>query len=473
MIDDADEVVVLEDVSSIRKKIEDILRPFYGYTRCAYANSIDSLRRVARVMAEVSIEHFDATVANAALTGAPVMQVHQSDGFGVDLMAATGAEFAGATLRRSGRYRAELLMELLILRTVLPSGEHMKSMRFYAPRRMNGKKGWHIFASSLDCPSLAWRRGLQRNIKIEVFLQDGLHATGMRNKHVAWSSLIHEREDDGEEDSPLARAHLHWCFGWRCVVHIAQSACKWALGPVLSETISHDAHCAVLALQNSSEPFHRRLDEFIYTRLFYDFDTPDEAHARLFWQTLGVMDEKQLLAIVEVSPRWDPEMKCLRVLGSVQSDADSFTKIRAVVLFCLRWRNWSDTRWLAMGTCSQLLLRSRAVGIDQLAAMVASTEGSTNDRHNIHGYKRFGTKDANTAFLVGALALSPLQWFLEQMLEDDRFLLHAKTFKEGIMQKTRRCIRCRIGCGAGCSLSVASAATRLLRISDIPVSSAC
>ena len=148
------------DGLDIREQIDDILRPFRGYNRCAYANSTHSLRRVARVMEQVSVEHFDATVAKAASIGAPVLQVHQSDGFGCDLQATTEADLGGVTVRRSGRYRAELLMELLLLRTVLPSGEHMMSLRFYAPRRMDGKTGWHIFGSSLDCPSLAWRNGL-------------------------------------------------------------------------------------------------------------------------------------------------------------------------------------------------------------------------------------------------------------------------------------------------------------------------
>lgn len=143
------------------------------------------------------------------------------------------------------------------------------------------------------------------------------------------------------------RAHKHWTFGWRCILHIAQSACKWGLAPILSEDLQHNAHIVVKALTNSSDPFHRRIDEFVYSRVFFDFEGGDsEESTREFWTTLGVSDDKVLRLLLEVKPRWDNSMQCLRVDGALQGKPDSHDKIRSIVMFCLQWQNWSDTRWM-------------------------------------------------------------------------------------------------------------------------------
>ena len=88
-----------------------------------------------------------------------------------------------------------------------------------------------------------------------------------------------------------------------------------------------------------------------------------------------------------------------------------------------------------MNTSAILFLRSTAVGIEHVAHMIATSDGSSNDKHNIHGYKRFGTKGAKLALSVAAVALLPLQWFLSQLLADDRFLLQAQLLQTGILER--------------------------------------
>lgn len=98
-------------------------------------------------------------------------------------------------------------------------------------------------------------------------------------------------------------------------------------------------------------------------------------------------------------------MQCLMVAGSLQGQADAHNKIRSVILYCLQWQNWSDTRWMKFNKSAQLYLRSKAVGIDYLVDMVMRAEGSTNDKHYIHGYTRYAIDEANLLFVVASVVV--------------------------------------------------------------------
>lgn len=423
-----------------RCDVERILQPFFGYGRCVVTAEVSELRRVCRCMETVAKEHFDSILEEAASVGAPVMMIHQSDGMGCDMQQTEIGRGPAFNVTRVARHRAELLLELVVVKSYTATGNFAQGIRFFAPRLMEGKTGWHVFGSSMDCPSLFHHEKVRHVIKIDIFLQDGLHAAGMRKKQDAWQRLLYDTLDDGDEDgndmaASDTRDHLHWTLGWRCILHVAQSACKWGLAPVLSETIQHDAHCLVKSLINSSGPIFRRMDEFIYTRLYYDDSPMDVDATRTWWATLGVPEGPRMDAILEVNPRWDAVLQVLRVSEDLQSDPQGHSKVRCVIMFCFQWKNWSDTRWMGMRQSGALYLRSKAVGIDYFADMVATAEGSSNDKHYIHGYRRFGTTGAKLALAVAPVALLPLNWFMEQLLIDDRFLLQARALELGVMER--------------------------------------
>ena len=211
-----------------------------------------------------------------------------------------------------------------------------------------------------------------------------------------------------ESDVAVARGHKHWTLGWRCILHIAQSACKWGLAPVMTEDLQHSAHIVVKSLINSSDPLYRRVDEFLHHRVFYDHDGFDVESARVFWSILGITDDRIMGLLLLVNPRWDERMECLKVSGSLQGDPEGYGKIRSVVMFCLQWQNWSDTRWTKFQTCAKLFLRSKAVGIDFLANMVATTDGSGNDKHYIHGFHRYTSVVVQKFFLIASVATEGL-----------------------------------------------------------------
>ena len=176
----------------------------------------------------------------------------------------------------------------------------------------------------------------------------------MGSKQLALRSLYYDMADDDGNTDHMHHSHKHWTFHWRCILHIAQSACKWALAPLVTEEIQTGAHMIVRSIINSSEPLHRQVDEFLHHRLCFDHDRPnDVATTEAFWKLLGVHDDDMLALFLEVDPFWDSGMEALRASGKLQAQLPaSLGKVRAVVLFCMQWKNWSDTRWMKM--CSVL-----------------------------------------------------------------------------------------------------------------------
>ena len=91
-------------------------------------------------------------------------------------------------------------MELLLLQTLDSQNRVVSALRFYPPRPMRGKTGWHIFASSLETPSLAHEQ--VKNIRFFVYIQDRLHSAGSTNKLQAWDILADEKQDE-QDGVPL------------------------------------------------------------------------------------------------------------------------------------------------------------------------------------------------------------------------------------------------------------------------------
>ena len=146
----------------------------------------------------------------AARTGLPILLVHQPDGMGVNMWATHSCEAPSRArgVARSGRHRAEFLLGLQILKTIDERGRHLQCIHFYSPRELVGKTGWHVWSSSLDCPSLVHAASVASNIRVQVYIQDGLHASGMTSKHAAYAQLYYE----GVETPPAVTTWLACCI---------------------------------------------------------------------------------------------------------------------------------------------------------------------------------------------------------------------------------------------------------------------
>ena len=182
---------LVEHRDDSRSEALDVLRPFFSYSECVYQCEEPELRHVCRCVNQVAVERAEAVVRSAYTAGAPIMMIHQSDGFACNMMQTVKTPLLQKTLSRVGCYRQEWLLELQIVKTIDVGGRFEQAIRYFAPRAVVGKTGWHIFHSSLHRPTLMQWPGCEHIIKIDVFVQDGLHAAGMVKKQGALRSLFY------------------------------------------------------------------------------------------------------------------------------------------------------------------------------------------------------------------------------------------------------------------------------------------
>ena len=174
-------------------------------------------------------------------------------------------------------------------------------------------------------------------VRIFVFLQDGLHFINQYRKYLAKTHLLHQSFPEG---TPLFDFwFLVWVVGMRCILHVAQSDCKWGLAALIHDTASHDAHSTIKVLGQSSTAAHGAIDEFIRMRVVFQDDDVPIAERIIYWQILGVTEQRFLDAVVDINPRFDFERKILCVRASLADDDDQEDKIRGCVHYFLQWTN--------------------------------------------------------------------------------------------------------------------------------------
>ena len=123
-----------------------------------------------------------------------------------------------------------------------------------------------IFSSALEAKTLLHSPAVRQSIKIDLFVQDGLHASGMLRKELAWIPTQYSLSEQSDEEAMELSSHLHWAFGGRCILHVAQSAAVHGMWPALpNDIVSHDCHVVVASLLNSSGAVLKRCDEFLFT----------------------------------------------------------------------------------------------------------------------------------------------------------------------------------------------------------------
>ena len=164
-------------------------------------------------------------------------------------------------------------------------------------------------------------------------------------------------------------------------------------------------------------------DVFAATRVEYNDDGPTEIERRLFWLCLGYRDNTKFMThLLYVNPRWDARRSILTVSVVLQHDVDGLKVVKDAMKFVFRWRNWSDTRMAAMARSGQSYIASKALGLDYLVQLVKDSKGSSNCKYYTSSTSK-ATPEVQKLFAVAAMSVYPLDQFLLEILEDDRWNL--------------------------------------------------
>ena len=138
-----------------------------------------------------------------------------------------------------------------------------------------------------------------------------------------------------------------------------------------------------------------------------------------FWAFSDV-EPAVLDLVVKVNPFWDGQR--LRVSAALAGEPDSISSVTTVVQYCLKWCDFSDTRWTAVGLCGRLYLRSLMVGIDKIVNITCTNDGVT--KWHFNGYTGKSSGSVRTYLAVAACAGRLSESLLLDLMEDDRFPIH-------------------------------------------------
>ena len=259
-----------------------------------------------------------------------------------------------------------------------------------------------------------------------LYLQDGLFALPFGKRMRARHNLFFKPEFCPISfESPVDRdlAELRdWVLTWTCCAHSCSRALKWGLrGMVTYNDMVDDVHITISSLLRGSTGIHESVPEFIMTSVLFDRPDPtNESEVEHLWALLDV-DPSHLELFVQVNPVWDG--KVLHVSSSLLTSPDAIGAVTTVVRYCLKWIDFSETRWAKVGQAGRLYLRSLLVGVDGVVRLTVQNDAIC--KWHLAGYQKKGTPAVRLYLATAALAGRPSESNLIDLLEDDRFLLRS------------------------------------------------
>ena len=131
-----------------------------------------------------------------------------------------------------------------------------------------------------------------------------------------------------------------------------------------SGDLIENVHISISALLRASTGIYLCVREFIAGCVAFDRHEPDSlADLEYLWTFLDVAPT-DLALFLKVNPLWDG--RNLRVNAALLDDAGCVEPLTTVIHYCLKWCDFSDTRWTKVGLCGRLYLRSVLIGVDGL-----------------------------------------------------------------------------------------------------------
>ena len=229
---------------------------------------------------------------------------------------------------------------------------------------------------------------------------------------------------------------MGWQYTWVCTSHVGSNGIKWGMAPHASEDTHDNIAIPILALRSSSQGLFKVVNQFVHMRVVYEGPPDISGARRQLWEHMGV-DAKLLDQVLLANPMYKPEREYLSVSQALLDDPDRHEAIADIILYFMRWRSFTPTRWAGMVPCARMMICSVLVGIQRLVPMVY--ESSDANTEKLGGFKRL--KQPELLYLsVASLGMRPAYVFALKLLHDDRFLKHAQNLWAGLQEEAARII---------------------------------
>lgn len=401
------------DGAALRDRIRDLTvagkpctAPDMAETRKIVDCLIDCLREKAHTMIRSN-------------TDGACMIAYASDGWSGSIQSMTRASDGHhLVVTRRGKRRHEFLLERAFVRTLRPDGTHHMKVLLDRPRGLGaGKTAWNMFSGAIEFVETLRVQGC-RGVSIQFYCMDKLHH-GAFTRYMRGRHALQYREEFSalEADEPLELLEcLEWVVSVPCKAHGCSNAVVWSLKHLGDEALVKDAHISIASLRNGADALHGKVDRFLQHCVAFVDRPHSRQDVQLFWGFLGIpLAWRQLF--VDADPVWDGRV--LAVSSAFGESKEAYDRLRLLVLYCLRWYNWSETRWLGVRKSARFYLRSLVVGVARIVKLVG--DDPCESAFHLNGHSK-STPDVRRYLAIASVSAAPAEDVHQQILIDDRFM---------------------------------------------------
>ena len=159
-------------------------------------------------------------------------------------------------------------------------------------------------------------------------------------------------------------------FANGCALHDVQNALKWCLEPHLKGDMLSDMHIILESLRSNAHKLLEGLPKhLIATSEERDAEQIAGLDARQqFWSLLGV-EASMLERVANIDPWFEDGSLLVNPLDT--GDSDDLEELSAVVMYLMRWRCFTESRFLSMAEAATGFLGSMCCGLTRLAKEVS------------------------------------------------------------------------------------------------------
>jgi len=349
-------------------------------------------------------------------------RTYQSDGWNVFVSPHSVTTTDALTICRTGKAKLEFLLEFGVTKTYNNEGDVVANMSMPPARPLqSGTDCFTVFSACCDMWPLPRECGY-RGYLLSVYIQDGLFAKTFGGyaeaRHALWYKY---NKDDFDEDELWALEQKEIIVACECKLHIGARAVKWAHKRLSDEQILEDCHVALKGLVSTSAVIRERLPAFLDRAVRFNAGEllPWEDMEKR-WELLGVDIEKMEL-LRWANPRWCRRRQKLFVDPRCEEHPDCMKKLLQVYEYSFSWTNFIESRFAGVGTSARQWLLSDMLGLDTVIDEVKADR--TVSKAFLNNYNRCSQK-VRLFFVVAAFSYSPIEEWLTQLMEDDRFYKH-------------------------------------------------
>ena len=307
-----------------------------------------------------------------------------------------------------GRRSAEFVLERMF--AVAASGDRTVVLQW--PLRLHDKTAWTHLSVAAKTMKYPFLYGCEA-INITHVCFDGALFSSL-------SDLLHRHHARALADAAQAEcageggllALRSWFVATPCMNHAAHCSARWPLKDILDDDrLMKDLWSIIESSRAAKTSVMDYAPWWLASRLVYR--DCDHEHFYRFWTMLGIesADCDELcnfqLRVVDGT---------IFLAEDAETDPDIVNRVSRLLERVIRWRPWTDSRWLSIGDSTRTLLAALALGWSSLVEFARAQGHSTYHIQNLEKLRPdilgFAVKAAVSTFVTDAA--------LGSLLSDDR-----------------------------------------------------